>query len=289
LGRAVRILALLLGWSFAAGAAGPAHRVALLAGVNDGGPGRPRLRYAASDAQAFGAVMRELGGVSEKDTVTVVDGDRARVLAALEQLAGLARRAHGAGERVEAIVYYSGHSDEQGLLLRGERLDYSDLRSALKRVDADVKLVVLDSCASGALARRKGFVRRAPFLEDESARVHGTAIITSSAEDEVSQESERLRGSFFTHHLVSALRGAADADGDGRITLGEAYDMAYRETLARTESTQGGAQHPTYDMDLTGKGGLVLTDLRASTAGLMLEAGLEGRIFVRDASGALAA
>ncbi|HEY8207498.1 MAG TPA: caspase family protein [Myxococcaceae bacterium] len=273
----------------AAAAPSAVHRVALLAGVNDGGQGRARLRFAASDAQAFGAVMRELGGVVEPDIVMVVEGDRARLLAGLEQLSALARRARAPGTRVEAVVYYSGHSDEQGLLLRGERLDYRELRRALDRVEADVKVVVLDSCASGALARKKGLVRRAPFLQDESARIRGMAILTSSAEDEVSQESERLRGSFFTHHLVSALRGAADHDGDGRITLGEAYDLAYRETLARTESTQGGAQHATYDMDLTGTGELVLTDLRAGTAGLVLAPGLEGRLFVRDTAGALAA
>ncbi|HVE81281.1 MAG TPA: caspase family protein [Myxococcales bacterium] len=265
------------------------HRVALLAGVNDGGPERLRLRYAASDAQAFGAVLRELGGVAEPDVVPVMEGDRKGLLAGLEQLSGLARRWRGRATRVEAIVYYSGHSDEQGLLLRGEHLDYGELRRALERVDADVKLVVLDSCASGALARRKGLLKRPPFLQDESARIHGMAILTSSAEDEVSQESERLRGSFFTHHLISALRGAADVNGDGRVTLSEAYELAYRETLSRTESTQGGVQHATYDMDLSGSGELVLTDLRASTAGLVLAAGLDGRIFVRDTAGGLAA
>jgi caspase domain-containing protein len=265
------------------------RRVALLAGVNDGGPERPRLRYAASDAQAFGAVLRELGGVTEADALAVVEGDRARMLSGLEQLSALARRARARGTRVEAVIYYSGHSDEQGLLLRGERLTYAELRRALDGLDADVKLVVLDSCASGALARRKGLVRRPPFLQDESARIRGIAILTSSAADEVSQESERIRGSFFTHHLISALRGAADADGNGRVTLGEAYQMAYRETLARTESTQGGVQHATYDIDLSGTGELVLTDLRASAAGLVLAAALEGRIFVRDTAGALAA
>jgi len=265
------------------------HRVALLAGVNDGGPGRPRLRFAASDAQAFGAVLRELGGLSESNVLSVMEGDRRRMLSGLEQLSALARKARAQGTRVEAVVYYSGHSDEQGLLLRGERLEYAVLRRALDQVDADVKLVVLDSCASGALARRKGLIRRPPFLQDESARIRGIAILTSSAEDEVSQESERLRGSFFTHNLISALRGAADADGDGRVTLGEAYQLAYRETLSRTESTQGGVQHATYDMDLSGSGELVLTDLRASAAGLVLASGLEGRIFVRDTTGALAA
>src|SRR5262245_38119966 len=84
----------------AAAAPSAVHRVALLAGVNDGGQGRARLRFAASDAQAFGAVMRELGGVAEGDIVMVVEGDRARLLAGLEQLSALTRRARARGTRV---------------------------------------------------------------------------------------------------------------------------------------------------------------------------------------------
>ena len=41
----------------------PVRRFALLVGVNDGGPHRARLRYAVTDAQAFGKVLEELGGV----------------------------------------------------------------------------------------------------------------------------------------------------------------------------------------------------------------------------------
>jgi len=44
------------------------------------------------------------------------------------------------------------------------------------------------------------------------------------------------------------LRGAADASGDGRVTLGESYQFAFQETLAQTTTTQGGAQHPAYDI-----------------------------------------
>jgi hypothetical protein len=46
-------------------------------------------------------------------------------------------------------------------------------------------------------------------------------------------------------------------------------------------------QHPAYDFALAGKGDLVLTDLRASSARLVLGRSLHGRVFIRDAAGKL--
>ena len=273
----------------------PAHaeavavrRLALLVGVNDGGPERVRLRYADTDARAFSQVLSELGGVLPQDRVLLTDVDRAGVLAGFERVRKLAEGARSSGaRRVEVLLYYSGHSDDEGLLLKGERMDYGELRRALQGLPADVRIAVLDSCASGAFARRKGGVARPAFLVDSGIQVKGHAILTSSSADEASQESDRLGGSFFTHHLVSGLRGAADVTHDGRVTLTEAYQFAFHETLARTERTQGGAQHPNYDIELAGTGDLVMTDLRATTAGLVLTEPLEGRLFVRDAVGTL--
>src|SRR5262245_9681562 len=111
--RRLQTLALALSCWAGASVAGPepeppplaVRRVALLAGGSAGGPGRPRLRFAASDAQACGAVLRELGGVAEADILTVMEGDRARLLSGLEQLSALARQARPRGARVEAVVY----------------------------------------------------------------------------------------------------------------------------------------------------------------------------------------
>lgn len=265
----------------------PVRRFALLVGVNDGGPGRPRLRYAASDARAFGRVLEELGGVQPSDTLMLEEVDRAGLLRGLERLKAMVAEAGAAGGRTEALVYYSGHSDEEGLLLREERVEYGELRRALEALPADVRIAVLDSCASGTLARRKGGKRRPAFLVDASASVRGHAILTSSSEDESSQESDRIGGSYFTHNLVTGLRGAADATGDGRVTLHEAYQFAFHETLARTERTRGGAQHPAYDIELAGAGDLVLTDLRTTDAGLTLAEPLDGRLYIRNAVGQL--
>jgi hypothetical protein len=84
-------------------------------------------------------------------------------------------------------------------------------------------------------------------------------FLTSSAAGEDSQESDELRGSFFTHHLASGLRGAADEDGDGHVTLAEAYAHAYHATLRTTAATVAGVQHPTFRYELKGGGDVILT------------------------------
>jgi hypothetical protein len=268
---------------------GSVRRFALVAGASLGGPDRTPLRYATSDARAVSRVFRRLGGVALADLVLLEEPDPARIRASLATIGAAAARDRSAGRRVELFLYYSGHSDEDGLLLGSSRLPYGDLRRLLDEVPADVRVAILDSCASGAFTRTKGGVHRPPFLLDESSRVKGHAFLTSSAAHEAAQESDRLRASFFTHALVTGLRGAADASGDGLVTLNEAYQFAFRETLAGTEATQGGPQHATYDIGLVGSGDVVMTDLRSADALLVLPDALDGRVFVRNAAGHLVA
>ena len=284
-------LALVLASLVATGAraAEPTRRFAVVAGAAHGGPGRMPLRYAASDAREFARVLRELGGVAPADTALLEDPTPAAFRAALARAAAEAGAVRARGGRSELFVYYSGHSDADGLLLGAERLGYADLRAELDRMPAEVRVAILDSCASGAFTRQKGGVHRAPFLLDASSSLRGHAFLTSSAADEASQESDRLRASFFTHALLAGLRGAADANGDGRVTLNEAYQFAFQETLAQTESTQTGPQHATYDIGLVGSGDVVLTDLRMAGAALVVPPAVEGRVFVRDESGLLVA
>ena len=263
------------------------RRFALLAGANLGGATRVPLRYANADAEALLSVLRHLGGVEPEDALLVLDADRADFLAAVETLRSRLQAAAQPTLRREVVLYYSGHSDERGLLLGGEHLAYKDLRRALEGLPAEVRVAVLDSCASGALTRAKGGQRRPPFLVDAASDVRGLAILTSSSASETSQESDHIGASFFTHYLVSGLRGAADQDADRRVTLAEAYRFAFHETLARTEQTRGGAQHPAYDFQLVGTGDLVMTDLRSTAAGLTLSEDLGGRVWVRDAQGRL--
>ena len=265
------------------------RRFALIAGANDGGPKRVPLRFATEDARSMLRVLRDLGGVLAEDAVLLTDPDARGLEAGFDTLRQKLLSAKGKGERLELLFYFSGHSDEQGVLLGGERVGYDRIRDLVGSLPADVKLAIVDSCASGAMTREKGGVRRPPFVIDSSTDVKGVAILTSSSADEAAQESDKVGGSFFTHYLVSGLRGAADTTQDDRVTLNEAYAYAFHETLARTESTKAGPQHPAYDFQLAGSGDVVLTDLRGTSGLVEIDAKLSGRLFIRDARGSLVA
>lgn len=259
------------------------RRFVLAAGVNNGGVERKLLRYAVSDAESFAQVLTEMGGLDPADCILLRNPDLSGFDAGLRRLGQQVEAAArwGAG-RLEVIVYYSGHADELGLLVGGRRKRYAALREDLERIPADVHIAILDACASGSITRTKGGARHRPFLVDESANMRGYAFLTSSSANEVAQESDRIQASFFTHYLVSGMRGAADVSGDGRVTLTEAYQFAFDETLARTTGTRGGSQHPNRDIRMNGTGDVVMTDLRHTTAGLRLDASLNGRFYVRD-------
>lgn len=267
----------------------PMRRYLVAASSNDGGPGKTPLRFAHDDARGVVATMRSVGGVGDGASELLLEPDTGRFLSALREVSERMVRSRDSGYRVELMLYYSGHSDEDGLLLGASKLRYLDLRRALEKSPAEVRLAVLDACASGAALRTKGGVRRQAFHIEGADRLRGQAFLTSSRASEASQESDKLRGSVFTQSFLAGLRGAADVDSDGRVTLLEAYRYAYRETVERTSSTRVGPQHPEFDLDLSGSGDVVLADIAQAGAVLDLSGDLRGRVRIADSSGAVAA
>jgi hypothetical protein len=267
------------------------QRYVLVVGANFGGADRPRLQYAITDAERFARVMVELGGVSAANQIVLKEPKLRELLDALDTLSLRVRESVRLGaaddSRTEIILYYSGHADEKGLLLGEDRYSYRSLRDRLDLIPADVRIAVLDACASGAFTRLKGGRARPAFLVDQSANMRGHAFLTSSAATEAAQESDRIRASYFTHYLVSGLRGGADVSADGRITLNEAYQFAFSETLGRTVDTKGGPQHPSYDINISGTGDIVMTDVRQMSATLVLGEELDGRFFIRNSANEL--
>ena len=273
----------------AATESGRINRYVVAVSANNGGAGRPMLRYAESDARSFAKVLKEMGGVLPQNVILVKEPS---VVALQKEFANLDEKIlqdKASNGRDEVLVYYSGHADEKGLRLGEETYAWKDLRNRIDALSADVKIAVIDACGSGAITRVKGGKAVPAFMVDQSSDMKGYAFITSSTQDESSQESDKLRGSFFTHSLVSGLRGAGDLSSDGRVTLSEAYQFAFNETLQKTETTLGGAQHPSRDMNLAGTGDVVMTDLRATSAGLDLDESVGGRLYIRDADGELVA
>jgi Caspase domain len=268
------------------------HTYALLLGSNSGGAGQGALRFAEDDARRMASVLREVGHYADADVRVLLHPDAALALGAIAEIGAKVRARADAGEQSEVLFYYSGHARASALSLGSEDLPLKVLRERLSALPATLTIVVLDACQSGAFARVKGAERAADFTYNSVSRLTqtGLVVMASSSSQELSQESDELKGSYFTHHLVTALRGAGDTDHDGRVSLDEAYRYAYRRTLASTALTQVGEQHVTLETDLTGHDDVAVTYPAEAKAQLELPGPLEGRILVQHrGSGAVVA
>jgi len=265
------------------------ERYAVVVGNNLGQPIDGPLRYAEMDAARVASVLQEVGGVRPENTVLLQGKDADTVRRAL---IAVNERVRSAGRSTVLLVYYSGHADAGALHLGASRLELAELEQLVRGSAAAFRLLVLDSCRSGALTRVKGGTPIPPFDIQLNERVtgEGAVFLTSSSASEDSQESDELKGSFFTHALLSGLLGAADENGDGKVTLDEAYRHAYEATLRASSRTLAGTQHPTFQYDLRGTGDLVLAslDARSPTRGwLELPPGKTWLVFQENADGAV--
>lgn len=244
-------------------------RFALVVGNNKGDAPERSLQYAEEEVSRLASVLQSQGGFAH---VQLVQGrDRATLEGELRNMRTRIDAARTAGQRTLFMFYYSGHGTKDGLELGDTMLPMRDLRQYLESLQADVRLAFVDACQSGALTGVKGG-RRAPAYEirlADAGAVSGLAIVTSSTANELSQESDELRGSFFSHNIMAGLRGLADSSGDGQISLSELYDYTFKRTLAFTAASLVGSQHPTRDLRLSGAGDVILARIRPGDARLV--------------------
>jgi Caspase domain len=239
------------------------ERFAVVVGNDEGQPPDVDLRYAEADAARVATTLQEVGGVRPENLVLLRAQDAGTVR---RTLIAVNDRVRAAGRQAVLIVYYSGHADAGALHLGTTQLELGELEQLVRGSAATFRLLILDACRSGALTRVKGGTPIPPFDIRLGERLagEGAVFLTSSSASEDSQESDEIKGSFFTHALVSGLLGAADANADGQVTLDEAYRYAYEATLRASSRTLAGLQHPTFDYEVRGMGDLVLATLQAN-------------------------
>ncbi|AKU97271.1 peptidase C14 caspase catalytic subunit p20 [Labilithrix luteola] len=258
------------------------HAYGILIGNNAGGAGQQPLRYAEDDARRMAEVLRQLGRYGTSDLQVLTKPTSAAILSAVDDVTRKMQEHARKGEQAVLVFYYSGHAKANSFSLGGDELAIAQLRDKLRQIPTTLTLVILDACQSGQFARVKGAEPAADFSFNSVSRLttKGIAVMASSSGQELSQESDELKGSYFTHHLITALRGAADADSDGRVSLDEAYRYAYRRTLSSTSQTQVGTQHVTLDIDLAGQGDVPVTYPAEARSQLELPAAMDGKVLV---------
>ncbi|HEY3312829.1 MAG TPA: caspase family protein [Anaerolineales bacterium] len=150
------------------------------------------------------------------------------------------------------VLYFSGHGvrDELGSLylavkntnrnkLRATGIKSDYIREAMDQSRSRRQVLILDCCNSGAFAQgTKGATGVSIGTASAFEGGYGRIILTASDSTQFAWEGDKVIGetdnSLFTHYLVEGLEGAADSDGDGRITVDELYDYVYDKVKSAT-------------------------------------------------------
>jgi hypothetical protein len=212
-------------------------RAALVIGVDTyDNPELQQLRAPACDAADLADVLADpaIGGFAVTSVINQAEPQVRRRIGAFLAILDTSDL---------ALVYLSCHGvlDRRGRLYFAatdtmkEHLGSTGVQSAwvLDQLDecrARRQILILDCCFSGAFARgSKGVLDLEQRLAGQG---RGRAVLTASRSGEYSFEGkpteDAVPGSVFTIGLVQGLRtGAADTDGDGLVSLDEAYQFAY--------------------------------------------------------------
>jgi hypothetical protein len=235
---------------------------AVVVGINDY-PNIRKLKYAVNDAKAF---YEHLVGYSRvpRENVTMLLDEEA-TLTALKSALGTHLK-NKAGEEDMVIIFFAGHGatekdvaspDGDGLEkyilpydadaddLYATALPMADISRIFTRIQSDRLVFIADSCYSGASGGRTIDISgiRANISDAFLERVaggKGRVIMTASGANEVSEERDELGHGVFTYYLIEGLRGKADADKDGLITVDEIFGFV-SEAVPRAT---GQEQHP---------------------------------------------
>ncbi|CAG0958032.1 hypothetical protein ANRL3_00683 [Anaerolineae bacterium] len=156
-----------------------------------------------------------------------------------------------------ALLYFSSHglTDNPGRLYlaakntekalpKGTAIPSSFITQLVDDSGSRQTVLILDCCFAGAFPR--GTRGENPKTANvEAAFVgngRGRAVLTATDSIHYAWEDSAALGpienSVFTHWLIKGLRGEADANGDGLITLDELYSYTYQQVISvRPEQT----------------------------------------------------
>jgi len=243
---------------------------AVVIGNNVGRFDESTLAFAERDAQRVAQTLRAAAGVSPDNLVVALGSDASGVR---EAIINTNRKIRARSQPPELlVVYYSGHGDARSLHLGDGDLSFSELEGLVAGSSARLRVLIVDACRTGPATTLKGGYPAPPILiEAPKTESEGMVVLMASAAGEDAQESPALGGSFFTHHFVSGLLGAADADRDNAVTVEEAYKYAYVNTLRDSSATIAGTQHPSYRYAVEGQGKIILTRIRTTASQARLE------------------
>jgi hypothetical protein len=240
--------------------------VAIIIGIADY-KSLPKADFANDDARAFYDYAIRALGIKPENIKLLVDADAEEVEILRTFRNWLPSKVRST---TDVYVFYSGHglptSDGQGLYLIPPRaakdliddtaIPFSKINAALQSAKPKSVTMILDACYSGQARSGETLVAsaRPVQLKNENRLFpENFTVITASQNDQISSSNPDLQHGIFSYYLMKGMEGDADANKDGKITLGEM--QAY---LVENVGRQAGMMNRKQEPQLMGDANRVL-------------------------------
>ncbi|MFC1546235.1 caspase family protein [bacterium] len=156
------------------------------------------------------------------------------------------------------LVFFSGHGltldtvhekKKQGFLapIDGKKeepfstcISMDVINQLSERIPAKQILFIVDACNSGlVLLRNKGDKKDKTLKRRiESFLTQARQAMTAGQSTQSSQISSEHQQSIYTHYLLEGLKGSADSDKDGVVSIHELHTYTYSKVSVSTDNTQ---------------------------------------------------
>jgi len=219
--------------------------------------GIPDLNYAHKDAQAFANFLKSPeGGAFPPEKVLVLTNRKATIKEMRKAIGDFLAQSL---EDDLVIVFFAGHGapdprNPKNLYLLcydtepgnyyGTAFPMWEIDIALSRTIQSKRVIVIaDACHSAGVGgtRSTGMSEKFnEYMAQLASSKEGLTKITASRADELSMEKRFPEGGhgLFTYYLLKGLKGAADENKDGFVTMKESYAYLYDRVRSGSRHSQ---------------------------------------------------
>ncbi|BDA76454.1 hypothetical protein CAL7716_106200 (plasmid) [Calothrix sp. PCC 7716] len=252
------------------------HGYALLIGVGESAYPKWSLPTTVKDIQALHSILTDpnlCGYISGEHNFRILHDTAATRHAILDSLTWLKEQADADSEAT-VVVYYSGHGwldestgkyyliqhDVEPFDIANSALSAEDFTKALRQIQAQRLLVIIDSCHAEGMATAKNeqatiklpsnFVQTAlpKQLIDDLKHGEGRAVFTSSRGKQASWIRSDGAMSIYTYHLIEALQGAGNKPGETVVKVSNLMNYISKAVPESTKCNYQTEQTPYFDL-----------------------------------------
>ena len=249
---------------------------ALLIGVGESAYSKLSLPVTVKDTQAIYAALIDpelCAYPDDKDHIRVLNNQEATQAAILDGLNWLKEKATS-DPNATIFIYYSGHGwvdkntqkyyllqhDIKPTKLAASAFSAEIFTDALRQIEAEQLLVVIDSCHAAGMATSKEadleleeefdhFIRLAPSKGFIDALKKGKGrIVFTSSEGEQKSYIKDDSCSIYTYHFLEALQGAGNKPGDTDVRVSNIMNHLGKAVSETARQLCNVEQNPQFDM-----------------------------------------